>query len=96
MVATLDRRDRNRWRSGIDRQRGRGRSRIAGRVGGLRRHAGAPWPAGVIDVVQLPVLSTVTAEPVTVSVEPVSAVPLIWMPPAASDALMGCRRPRSW
>ena len=48
----------------------------------------APWPAGVTDVVQWPVPSTVTAVPLTVSVEPISAVPLIWMPPAASAALI--------
>ena len=48
----------------------------------------APWPAGVTDVVQCPVPSTVTAAPLTVSVEPISAVPLIWIPPAASAALM--------
>ncbi len=50
--------------------------------------ASAPWPAGVTDVVQCPVPSTVTAAPLTVSVEPISAVPLIWIPPAASAALM--------
>ena len=48
----------------------------------------APWPAGVTDVVQWPVPSTATAAPFTVSEEPISAVPLIWMPPAASAALM--------
>ena len=48
----------------------------------------APWPAGVIDVVQWPVPSTVTAVPFTVRVEPISAVPLTWIPPAASAALI--------
>ena len=48
----------------------------------------APWPAGVTDVVQCPVPSTVTAAPLTVSAEPISAVPPIWIPPAASAALM--------
>ena len=48
----------------------------------------APWPAGVTDVLQWPVPSTATAAPFTVSEEPISAVPLIWMPPAASAALM--------
>jgi hypothetical protein len=39
-------------------------------------------------VVQWPVPSTVTAAPFTARVEPISAVPLTWMPPAASAALI--------
>ena len=47
-----------------------------------------PSPAGVTEVVQPPLASTVTAAPLTVSVEPISAVPDTVIPPAASAALI--------